>query len=106
MNLTLDLGKFKLGELVELEKKTGFSIADRRPEDRMTLEQVVYALYLQERRRNPSYTLEEANNIDLDALNAAAAAEAAAEEPDPTVPAAMTNSPLHVVSSEPLAATQ
>lgn len=72
----IDLKKLTAGELAWLEDYTGRSIATLQDQERPQVKLMIGLVYLFEKRRNPAFTVELAEALTLDELNAKFVTEA------------------------------
>ena len=76
MKLTFDVDSMTLGEVEEFEELTGLSLEDLMS-GRRTTKAMSTLIYLQERRTNPEYTIEDARALKISELTVE-------DAPDPT----------------------
>lgn len=76
MRLTIDVETMTLGEVEDFEELSGLSIMDL-AEGKRTAKALSVLVYLQERRTNPEYTIEDARKLRIAAIDIGPA-------PDPT----------------------
>jgi hypothetical protein len=79
----VDLDDLTLGEVEELEEKTGYNFAGNNQS--IPVKAITYMLYLQERRKNSKFTLDDARAVKISGIKVG-------EEENPTTPTPLSMS--------------